>query len=436
VSASLKGGVCPRGKPNAPTPEAVLTRILLVTGKGGVGKTSVAAATAVRASVAGARVLVTSTDPAHSLADCLAHPLSDTPVPITCPPAGVGRVRPAPRGHLVAQQIDAQARLERHWGAVRGYLTTVLATGGLDEVRAEELVLLPGLDELFSLIDLRHHATSGEYDLIVVDCAPTAETLRLLALPDALRWYADRLLGAGRRVARLARPLGLHRGPEGRGMPIPGDEVFDTVEEVHADLAAVHTLLQDGERTSVRLVTNPERLAVAEAMRTATSLGLFGYAIDAVIANRALPREVRDPYLLRWKERHEEHLETLRSAFGDLPVLEAPLLRDEPIGVAALAGLADAIYGRRDATSVLHRSPPFELRREGDDHLLRLVLPFATSDDLELSRRGEELHLKVAGVRRTLALPASLRSADVVAAGLRDGALTVRFRVPSDLGVT
>ncbi len=426
--------MCRRDRLDAPTRRLFLTRILLVTGKGGVGKTSVAAATAVRAAVGGARVLVTSTDPAHSLADAFGQPLSDAPTPVEVTAAVQDQLdEDGAPGQLLAQQIDAQARLERHWGAVRGYLTTVLAAGGLDEVRAEELVLLPGLDELFALIDLRQRVGAGEFDLIVVDCAPTAETLRLLALPDALRWYADRLLGAGRRVARLARPLGLRRADG--AMPIPDDEVFDTVEQVHADLAAVHDLLQDPARTSVRLITNPERLAIAEAMRTATSLSLFGYAIDAVIANRTLPAEVDDPYLRGWKARHAEHLETLRSAFGELPVFEAPLLPDEPIGVAALARLAAAAYGDRDVTEVLHTNPPLEMSREGDEQVLRLALPFASSDDLDIHRRGDELHLKVAGVRRTIALPASLRAADVVAAKLRDGALTVRFRTPSRSGV-
>lgn len=425
--------MCRCDRLDASTWRLFLTRILLVTGKGGVGKTSVAAATAVRAAVGGARVLVTSTDPAHSLADALGQPLADVPTPVQVTAAVHQRPERGAPGRLLAQQIDAQARLERHWGAVRTYLTTVLAAGGLDQVRAEELVLLPGLDELFALIDLRHRVGSGEFDLIVVDCAPTAETLRLLALPDALRWYAERLLGAGRRVARLARPLGRRRADG--GVPIPDDEVFDTVEQVHADLAAVHDLLQDPARTSVRLITNPERLAIAETMRTATSLSLFGYAIDAVIANRILPAEVDDPYLLGWKARHAEHLETLRSAFGDLPVLEAPLLPDEPIGVAALARLAASAYGTLDVAAVLHDSPPLEMSRDGDAHVLRLALPFASSDDLDIHRRGDELHLKVAGVRRTIALPASLQTAEVVAAKLQDGALTVRFRAPTRSGV-
>lgn len=358
---------------------------------------------------------MTSTDPAHSLADAFAQPLADAPTPIEL--AGAS-------GGLEGQQIDAQARLERHWGAVRGYLATVLAAGGLDEVRAEELVLLPGLDELFSLIDLRHRVASGEHDLVVIDCAPTAETLRLLALPDALRWYADRLLGNGRRLARVARPLGR---PGSGAFPIPDDTVFDTVEQVHRDLAAVHDLLQDAARTSVRLVTLPERLAVAEAMRTATSLSLFGYAIDAVVANRVLPAGVTDPALATWQARHGEHLQTLRAAFAPLPVLTAPLQPDEPIGEDALAAVGEAVYGDRAPQELLYAGRPLEIRRDGEDHVVRMALPFAASDDLDVHRRGDHLHLRVAGVRRSLALPASLRGASVGSARLQDGVLELRF---------
>jgi arsenite/tail-anchored protein-transporting ATPase len=402
-----------------------------VTGKGGVGKTSVAAATAVRAAADGSRVLVTSTDPAHSLSDVLAEPLVDEPVPVPLT-SGTG----ARGGELHAQQIDAQARLEQHWGGVRDYLATVLAAGGMEAARAEELVLLPGLDELFALIDLRHRVTSARYDLIVVDCAPTAETLRLLALPDALRWYADRFLGAGRHLARVARPL--RRGgtePSG-GVPVPGDNVFDAVEQVHADLAAVHSLLQDPQRASVRLVTNPERLVVAEAMRTATSLSLFGYAIDAVIANRVLPVEVNDPYLERWHGRHAEHLATLREAFTPLSIRQAPLLRDEPIGFDALLELSGYLYPDGDPARVLHDGVPLDVSSHGDERRLTLVLPFATTDDLEIHRHGDDLHLKVSGVRRRLSLPSSLRSGEVVGARLDGGRLVVRFRpsVPVQVG--
>ncbi|MFT5222615.1 MAG: arsenite-transporting ATPase, partial [Glaciecola sp.] len=282
-----------------------MTRIVLFTGKGGVGKTTVAAATAVRAAAAGKRVLITSTDPAHSLSDAFDQPLQDGPTPILGDVGGDGT------GRLLAQQIDAQARLEHHWRDVRDYLVELLAFGGVGEVQAEELVLLPGLDEIFSLIDLRKQVESGEHDLIVVDCAPTAETLRLLALPDALRWYVERMLQPGRRVAKAVRPVVNRLG----GAPLPQDEVFGAVESIHADLARVHAILQDATRSTVRLVVNPERMVVAEAIRTATSLALFGYAVDAVIVNRVLPDEITDPYLAKWKLRHAEHLATIESSF-------------------------------------------------------------------------------------------------------------------------
>ncbi|MFT4744840.1 MAG: arsenite-transporting ATPase, partial [Nitriliruptoraceae bacterium] len=280
-----------------------MTRVLLLTGKGGVGKTTIAAATAVHAARAGHRVLLTSTDPAHSLADVLGVPLGDTP----------RAVEPG----LDAQQLDAQARLEAHWSDVRAFLVGMLHAGGLGEVQAEELMLLPGLDELFALIDLQARAASGDHDVIVVDCAPTAETLRLLALPDALRWYIDRIIGPGRGLARAVAPVARAVG----GFAMPDENVLGAVDRLQRDLATVHTLLRDRTRTSMRLVTNPERLALDETQRLWTSLSLFGYAVDAVVVNRVLPDVVHDPYLARWKQRHAEHLATARDTFSPLPVL-------------------------------------------------------------------------------------------------------------------
>ncbi|MEX1164255.1 MAG: ArsA family ATPase [Nitriliruptor sp.] len=392
----------------------------MFTGKGGVGKTSVAAATAIRAAARGDRVLVTSTDPAHSLADALDQPVGDHPTRVPLPDGG----------DLDAQQIDAQQRLERHWREVRDYLVSLLAWGGVGDVEAEELVLLPGLDELFALVDLRGQVDGGRYDLIVVDCAPTAETLRLLSLPDALRWYVDRVLGPGRRVARAVRPLQRARGAA--GLPVPEDDVFGAVERVHADLAAVHEMLQDPARSSIRLVANPERLIVAETQRTATSLSLFGYAVDALVVNRMLPDEVTDPYLARWKQRQAEHLTTIRDAFAPTPVLTAPLFEDELDGVAGLAGLADALYGDIDERAVLGDGRPVTVVADGDDRVLRLALPFAARDEVDLHRRGTDLHLSVAGVRRTVALPAALQRREVGAARFVDGYLEIRFVTVDD----
>jgi arsenite/tail-anchored protein-transporting ATPase len=406
-------------RPRSPTLSRTSTRVLLFTGKGGVGKTSVAAATAVRAASRGARVLVTSTDPAHSLADALDRPLGDAATPVDL---AVG-------GSLDAQQIDAQQRLERHWREVRDYLVSLLSWGGVGEVEAEELVLLPGLDELFALIDLRSQVRSGRYDLVVVDCAPTAETLRLLGLPDALRWYVDRVLGPGRRLARAMRPLARSRGTG--GVPVPEDDVFSAVDRVNADLAAVHALLQDPSRSSVRLVVNAERLVVAETQRTATALSLFGYGIDAVVVNRLLPDAITDPYLERWKARQAGHLATVREAFGPTPVLTAPLFDDELDGAEGLARLGAAVYGDLDPAAVLGDDRPVAIVADGDDQVLRVALPFAVKEDVDLHRRGTDLHLSVAGVRRTVSLPAALRRREIGGARFADGHLEVRF-VPVD----
>ncbi|MFA9445709.1 ArsA family ATPase [Egicoccus sp. AB-alg6-2] len=391
--------------------------MLLFTGKGGVGKTSLAAATAVRAAANGLRVLVTSTDPAHSLADALDVPLADTP-----------RTVPLPRadGRLSALQIDAQARLERHWSDVRDYLVALLAWSGVGEIAAEELVLLPGIDELFALIDLRAQVAGGDHDLVVVDCAPTAETLRLLALPEALGWYVDRIAGPGRRMLRALRPLA--RGAGGAVLPLPDDDVFATVERVNADLAAVHAILQDPATTSLRLVCNPERLSIAETERTATTLSLFGYAVDAVVVNRVLPDHVQDPYLARWKARHVAYLAEIEASFAPTPVLRAPLLDDEVIGVDGLLRLANAVYDHVDERALRDPVRPVTVEPTADGHLLRVALPFATKGEIDLQRRGADLHLKVAGVRRTVALPGSLRRDQVAGAALEDGWLEVRFR--------
>lgn len=386
-----------------------MTRVLLFTGKGGVGKTSIAAATAVASAAAGQRVLVLSTDPAHSLADALDHPVSDQPVTIA--------------SRLAAQQIDVQRRIERHWDAVRDYLVELLAWGGVGEVAAEELVVLPGLDELFALLDLRTHVQAGEHDLVVVDCAPTAETLRLLALPDALRWYVERILVPGRRMARALRPMTSRVG----GVPVPEDRVFEAVQRLQRELAEVHALLQDPARSSVRLVLTPERVVISETLRTATSMGLFGYAVDAVVVNRILPDVIADPYLRRWQERHAEHLTTVEREFAPTPVLRAPLLPDEPVGVAGLGALADGLYAGRDATAVLHRHDPLRIEPHEGGYVLRLALPFAGRDDVDLHRRGDALHVRVGSNKRTVPLPAALRRCEVAGARLTEGDLRVRF---------
>ena len=392
-----------------------MTRVLLLTGKGGVGKTTIAAATAVRAARAGARVLLTSTDPAHSLADVLDQPLGDQPTPV--------------EDRLLGQQLDAQTRLEAHWGDVREFLVQVLHATGMGEVQAEELMLLPGLDELFALIDLRARVESRAHDLVVVDCAPTAETLRLLSLPDALGWYVERIAGPGRGLGRAVAPVARAVG----GLPVPDEGVLSAIDRLQGDLAAVHRLLLDRERSSIRLVTNPERVALDETVRTWTSLALFGYAVDAVVVNKVLPDAVTDPWLAQWKQRHAEHLASARRSFTPVPVLTSHLTRDEPIGPAALAEVAAATYGDLDPAAVLHDEPGTTVTASDGGWTLRMALPFATRDDVDLARRGGDLHVRAGTSHRTVPLPARLRRCDVTGAAMRDGVLEIRFvdRAPS-----
>ena len=385
-------------------------RTLLFTGKGGVGKTTTAAATALAAARAGLRTLVMSTDPAHSLADAFDRPLFDEPTAVSA--------------KLDGQQVDAQARLERHWSEIREHLVALLDWVGLARVESEELAVVPGLDEIFALSDVKAHHESGRYDVLVVDCAPTAETLRLLALPDALTWYMERVFPVGRQLVRTVRPV-LSRVTS---LPVADDDVMSSVQHMWDRLSGVRELLSDPARASVRLVVNAEKMVIAEARRMFTYLCLFGYPVDAVIVNRLLPPEVADPYFRRWKEVQSEHLATVYEAFSPVPVFEVPLFDDEPVGEEALLRLADACYEDSAPTDVLSNGMPARIVDEGATLVLDLQLPFVGKDDLDLGRRDGELFVKVGPYRRTFSLPPSLQRRQVSGARFEDDRLKVSFR--------
>ena len=386
-----------------------MSRIILFTGKGGVGKTTVAAATALRCGGLGYRTLVLSTDPAHSLADVFDVGLDSSPL----------AVAPSVWG----QQLDATQRLEEVWGDVQDYLRDVMTWVGAEGIEAEELSIVPGLDEIFALADIVDAARSGAWDVIVVDCAPTAETVRLLSLPDVLRWYMERIFPIGRTVTRVVRPFASRL----TSLPMPSEAVFLSTVDFYERLGSVRSLLTDADRASVRLVVNPERLVVAEGRRTATYLSLYGYRVDAVIANRLLPPGVQDPWFEAWKVTQAEHLESICSGFAPVPVLRGDLAADEVVGLDALVTFGDRLYGDLDPASVLHHDEPMRVERDGDGYVLRLALPFADRDDLELTRKGSEIHVRAGPYRRSLVLPDALRRRPVDAAALVRGALEVRF---------
>ena len=384
-------------------------RIVLFTGKGGVGKTTVAAATAVRAARAGHRTLVTSTDPAHSLADSFAVPLGDDV-------AEIGE-------NLWAEQIDAQARLESNWRDIQEHVISLLNWVGVDAVEAEELSVIPGLDEIFSLTDMRRHADSGRYDVLIVDCAPTAETLRLLSLPEVMNWYIERIFPIQRGVTRTIRPV-LRRMTS---MPIAEDRIFAAIERLHRNLDGVRRILTTEDRSSVRLVVNPEKMVIAEARRTYTYLSLFGYRVDAVVANRIIPDDVTDPYFVKWKGIQREHLATIRESFEPVPILSARLFDQEIVGPELLEEMGAEVYGDRDATEVLHVDEPIRVRKRGSRYVLSMRLPFAGKPDLDVFRKAEELYVRVGSYKRNLILPQALQRLDVREAGFVEDRLEVTF---------
>jgi arsenite-transporting ATPase len=384
-------------------------RILLVTGKGGVGKTTVAAATAVRASEMGYRTLVTSTDPAHSLADAFQVKLGDQPTAVA--------------DGLFAQQIDSQERLEESWGDVRDHLTELFDWSGLKGIEAEELTVFPGMDEIFSLASVRDHADSGDYDLIVVDCAPTAETLRLLSLPEVLSWYMEKIFPNFRRVASFVRPV-LNRVTS---LPVADDKVFAAMASFYERLDGIRDILADPAVTSARLVMNPEKMVISEARRTYTYLGLFGYAVDTAIVNRVLPDTVTDPYFERWHEIQKGHLESVYDGFADVHIRELRLFDEEMVGLDRLRLVGEELYGGRDPVDHFSEGRPFRVEDEGDNVVLVLSVPFVEKAEVDVLRRGDELIITVGPYRRSFVLPDSLKRRQVRRAQLVDAELRVTF---------
>jgi arsenite-transporting ATPase len=389
-------------------------RVILFTGKGGVGKTTSAAGTATLAARRGERTLVLSTDAAHSLGDAFGLPIGSEPTAVA--------------DHLWVQQVDAQRRFERSWGELQGYLRTVLDAVGVDPITAEELTVIPGAEEVLALLELRAQVLGGQWDVVVVDCAPTAETLRLLALPEALGWYMNRVFGVQRRVVKALKPV-LTRAA---GVPMPEDSVFDAVQRLHADLEEVQQILTD-KRATVRLVLTPETVVVAEARRSLTTLSLYGYRVDGVIANRVFASADND-WLAGWVRAQGDVLEEVRQSFADLPVWVSSYQPGEPVGADLLANFAAAAYGEDDPLADPTGEGPMTIVRTDTGAVLRIALPFATRQDVDLARHGDELVVTVGSYRRLLALPAALVRHAVAGARVEDASLQVRFRFEEERG--
>jgi arsenite-transporting ATPase len=395
----------------------MMARTILYTGKGGVGKTSVAACTARACAAGGRRTLLISTDPAHSLAESLQVELGNDP----------REVEP----NLWAQQVGAQEEMERHWSGVQDWLSQVFMERGIDRISAEELTVPPGMDELFSLLRLQAAHDSGEWEVIVVDCAPTGETLRLLSFPDVARWWIEKVFPIERQLLAAAAPLAKSL----LDISLPTQAVFADIQRLSKNLIAMNEILRDREHVSVRLVMNPEKMVIGEAMRTFTYLNLYGYLTDAVIVNRIFPSQVGD-YFDGWRRLQEEHLDVVRSAFAPLPVLCAPYFEQEVVGGEMLDRLGDELFGSAglDPGAVLHDEVTQSLDVSETEASLRLSLPLARKGEISLKKIGSELIVRVDGHKRMVMLPAAMAGFEPRGAKFEDGVLEVSFTGPTSSG--
>jgi arsenite-transporting ATPase len=389
-------------------------RVIVHTGKGGVGKTSISAATALRCAELGLKTIVISTDTAHSLADSLEMKIGPEPIELL--------------PNLWAQEVDARYSMDKYWGRFHQYIASLFSRNGVDEIVAEEVTILPGLEEGAHLLWINKYWEDGDFDVLIVDAAPTAETLRLLSLPDVTRWWLERVLFLTRGAARFLRPIGrvLSRGGESS---LPDNEAIDQMEHLFDTLDKVRQLLADPEVSSIRLVVNPEKMVIKETQRTYTYLNLYGFATDAIICNRIIPDEVTDPYFTMWKKNQQENIEYIGEAFGGLPLMKAPLFGGEISGLEKLRVLANQLYGDKNPAErmfdgVTHR---IEKDSESNDYRLFVPLPFADKDDLDLYRSRDELTLRVGPYRRNIVLPYALWDLEIADAKFENANLCIRF---------
>jgi arsenite/tail-anchored protein-transporting ATPase len=384
-------------------------RIILYTGKGGVGKTTVAAATAVRCAELGHRTLVISTDPAHSLADAFNQRLGADPTPI--------------RKHLWGLEVNVLEEIRANWGEIAQYFAALFASRGVDEVVAEEMAILPGTDELCGLLQIRRHAAADELDCLIVDCAPTGETLRLLSFPDAARWYMQKLFPWERRIMRTVRPA-IQRLVD---IPLPRDQFFAGIERLFRGVEEVKNLLVDGRRSTVRLVLNPEKMVIKESQRALTYLNLYGYTADAIVNNRLFPEAAGERVLGRWRAIQARYGEEIRESFAPLPVWDVPLFDREVVGLDMLGRMGGVLFGERDPMDVYAAGPVQTVRKEQDAYVLSLRLPFASRHDVALDKVDDELVVSVGNFRRVIFLPRALASSTVEGATVDADWLRIRF---------
>lgn len=386
-------------------------RIIVHTGKGGVGKTSISAATALRCAEMGLKTIVISTDTAHSLADSLEKEIGPEPVQLY--------------PNLWAQEVDARYSMDKYWGLFQKYMVALFSKQGVEDVVAEEVTILPGLEEGAHLLWINKYVKEGQFDVLVVDAAPTAETLRLLSLPDVTRWWFERIITLTRGVSKVIRPISkLMR----RGDAMPDEAAFGQVEQLFDTLDSVRQLLTNPEMSSIRLVVNPEKMVIKETQRTYTYLNLYGYATDAILCNRIIPPQVTDPYFAHAKTKQQENMAFIGEAFGELPLFKAPMFGQEVGGLDTLRTLANELYGDKNPADKMFSGRTHTIESKGDGNfVLNVPLPFANKDDMDLYRSRDELTLRVGPYRRNIVLPYALWDLEIGDAKFEQSTLRIQF---------
>ncbi len=384
-------------------------RIILYTGKGGVGKTSVSAATALKAAEKGYKTIVFSTDAAHSLADSFDINFNNE-IQLLAP-------------NLWGQETDMLETVKKYWGTIQEYIVALMQRWGINEILADEMAVLPGMEELANLLYIVNYYKNNDYDVIIVDCAPTGETLRLLSFPEVLRWWMEKMFPIGRTSAKLLRPLAKSLA----NIPIPEEKVFDSVENLYQQLCEIRSILSNPEIVSMRLVVNPEKMVIKEAQRTLTYLNLYGYFTDMVVCNRLIPDKVDDRYFDSWKVNQSNYYQMIEERFAPIPIKNIPLFDQEVVGIPMLKQMGEALFAAEDPTKFFFHNQIQEITKEDKSYILTLPLPFVTKEEISLVRNVDELIVQAGKQRRNILLPYILNGLTIEGAKYEEGRLKITF---------
>jgi arsenite-transporting ATPase len=384
-------------------------RIILYTGKGGVGKTSIAAATALKSARSGRKTLVVSTDAAHSLGDSLDIPLSPEPVEI--------------EENFWAQEIDSIHEVEQGWGKVQQYLTALLTAKTVKDITTEELTVFPGMEDLLSLLRILKYYKENAYDVIIIDCAPTGETLALLSFPEMMRWWMTKLFPIKRKAVKVVKPV----VEPLLGVPMPSDGVMGEIENIHHQLDEMKEILSDRSITSIRIVVNPEKMVIKEAQRSFTYLNIYDFNIDAVVVNRVIPADVTDDYFKVWKEIQKKYKDMISDSFSPIPIYNAPLFENEVVGLEMLGRMGNEIFKDEDPIEIKYNKRTQEVAKEGAEYVFSIYMPFTGKDELDLNQKGDELIIRTTNLKRNITLPRTLQGLDITGARFEGDTLKIRF---------